>query len=185
MRCLNEWIARRANAEDECSGHFWEGRFKSQALLDDGALLACMSYVDLNPIRAGIAMGLEESDFTSIQARLELGLSPPLAPLKNDGSRVRYVRKLPISLRDYVDLLEWTGRTLARQKFGTIARPPPSLLLQTGLETEAWLPSIAEWSLQLGAIVGHDDRGQRVAAMRGQRWYKGKRWAKRMYRRAQ
>jgi hypothetical protein len=67
MRCLNEHIARRANAEDGCPGRFREGRFKSQALLDKTALITAMAYVDLNPIRTGTANDVTGSDKTSVQ----------------------------------------------------------------------------------------------------------------------
>jgi len=81
MRVLNESIARMANKEDGVKGHFWEGRFKSQALLDEQAILSVMAYVDLNPVRASMAGGLEDSHFTSIFERLQQqGLVKPIKP---------------------------------------------------------------------------------------------------------
>lgn len=70
MRVLNETIARQANAEDNVTGRFWEGRFKSQALLDEQAILTAMAYVDLNPIRAGMAETPEDSAHTSVAERM-------------------------------------------------------------------------------------------------------------------
>ena len=70
VRMTTEKIARQANREDECTGRFWEGRFKAQLLLDEASILACAMYVDLNPIRAAMAQSLESSDFTGAQARI-------------------------------------------------------------------------------------------------------------------
>jgi putative transposase len=70
MARLNEFIARAANKEDNVKGRFWESRFSGLALLDDAAITACMVYVDLNPMRAGLAPSPEQSLFASIQERI-------------------------------------------------------------------------------------------------------------------
>lgn len=110
VRLLNENLARQANLEDGCKGHFWEGRFKSQALLTEAALLACMAYVDLNPIRAKLAEAPEESDYTSIKQRLDgepsvLSLPPLLLPFSDKS----HPDDLPYVFTDYLMLVDWTG----------------------------------------------------------------------------
>jgi REP element-mobilizing transposase RayT len=69
MRSLCEPIARRSNLEDQCTGRFWEGRFRSQKLVDEAAVLACTAYVDLNPVRAGIVETPEQAPYTSAYER--------------------------------------------------------------------------------------------------------------------
>jgi len=71
MRCLSEPIARMANRQDECTGRFWEGRFKAQRIVDEAGLLACAMYVDLNPVRAALVESLEEALHTSVYDRLQ------------------------------------------------------------------------------------------------------------------
>ena len=85
MKHLKQPIARRANLEDGCEGHFFEQRFYSGALLDDDALLTAMAYVDLNPVRAGEVQELIDCQHTSIGERLrendEEALEEYLGPL--------------------------------------------------------------------------------------------------------
>lgn len=71
MRALAEPIARMANRQDDCTGRFWEGRFKAQRIVDETGLLACSMYVDLNPIRAAMAQSIEQATHTSAHDRLQ------------------------------------------------------------------------------------------------------------------
>ena len=71
MRALAEPVARSANKEDECTGRFWEGRFKAQRITDEAGLLACAMYVDLNPVRAAMAATPDESVHTSAYDRIQ------------------------------------------------------------------------------------------------------------------
>ncbi len=71
MRALSEPIARLANKQDECTGRFWEGRFKAQRIVDEAGLLACAMYVDLNPIRAAMAESPEQAVHTSAYDRIK------------------------------------------------------------------------------------------------------------------
>ncbi|MFT6123420.1 MAG: hypothetical protein ACJASG_001954 [Oleiphilaceae bacterium] len=48
-----------------------KSRFKSQALLSEEALLSCMTYVDLNPVRANMAATPKASEHTSIKERIQ------------------------------------------------------------------------------------------------------------------
>ena len=71
MKALKEPLARLANKEDDCKGTFWEARYKSIAILDEQALLATCTYIDLNPFAAGIAKTPEDAPHTSIKQRVD------------------------------------------------------------------------------------------------------------------
>jgi REP element-mobilizing transposase RayT len=159
MKCLNESIAREANKEDACTGHFWEARFKSQALLTEQALLACMAYVDLNPIRAAMADTPEQSDHTSIKERIRPGFeleaavqeqlqqntlmrfNLPLKPLACFEGSIRNEEQQGIlfDLKNYLELVDYTGRAIHPTKRGAIPDHLPPILQRLELNAADWL----------------------------------------------
>ncbi|MGB3600567.1 MAG: transposase, partial [Marinomonas sp.] len=159
MKELNEPIARRANLEDECTGHFWEGRFKSQALLDEAALIACMAYVDLNPVRSGISDTPESSDFTSIKKRV-LAVKENSQP-KTLHPFVGHPRKgmpngLPFKLADYLELVDMTGRIVRANKTGAIDASLLPILQRLSVSSENWLCIATEFEARTGSVVGQE-----------------------------
>jgi len=188
MRTLNEHIARRANTEDGVKGRFWEGRFKSQALLDEKALLAAMAYVDLNSVRAGLAETPETSDYTSIQERVgrlpekaesEAG-SQETTTTKDpevvlDGERLRPEAEtrvlsqallmpfdatartpwaVPFAFKDYLELVDWTGRALRADKPGYIEAREPKILARLDIDGKQFISYSERLLKAFGTAVG-------------------------------
>jgi REP element-mobilizing transposase RayT len=195
-RCLNEHIARKANEEDECTGRFWKGRFKSQGLLDEQAVLACLAYVDLNPVRAAIAGTPEESDYTSIQRRIQAlqaaashpdghssdakgdNSTPPptqppeLYPLVG-GERQAMPQGLAFHLADYLELVNWTRQAVREDKRGAIAEDPPPILTRLGISAQAWLQLATEFETQFCRWIGQPEHVQDVCLHSRQHWARG------------
>jgi REP element-mobilizing transposase RayT len=195
MRSLNEHLARWANEEDGCKGRFWEGRFKSQALLDEAAVLTCMSYVDLNPVRAGLAETPETSDFTSIHQRIsELSGSddepqaPECAPQRprlmvlQPKTGDAHANALSFSTQDYLDLVDWSGRTIREDKRGAIPGTAPPILERLNLDAERFVAHVRRGGRDRHvAALGHVERIREAARQLGRRFFKGLGQSRRLY----
>ncbi|WP_345867597.1 transposase [Shewanella algae] len=157
MRCLNEPIARQANQEDNCTGRFWEGRFKSQALLDEAAVLTCMAYVDLNPIRAKMADTPEQSAHTSIRLRIQAALKceQPTKLLPFIGNECDNQRSgIAFGLKDYLELVDDTGRCIRDDKRGAICEKSARLLTRLNIPHDNWLKLTTEFGRLFRGPVG-------------------------------
>ena len=163
MRTLNETTARKANKEDECTGRFWEGRFKSIPLLDDQALLSCMAYVDLNPIRAGMASTPETSEHTSIKQRIRCfivnsnvasSVQPShLMPLI--GARLQPdVKGIAFNVADYLELVDWTGRQIRENPSGKIESDAPAILTRLSISPTHWVYLSTQFESRFKGLVG-------------------------------
>jgi REP element-mobilizing transposase RayT len=187
MRCLNEWLARKANAEDGCKGRFWEGRFKSQALLDEAALLTCMSYVDLNPIRAGVARTPEEASDTSVSQRVQALRQSATA--SSDASSLPLVpcdprspSAIPFSLRDYLELVDWTGRAIREDKRGAISESLPPILARLNIDPDRWRRHMQRTGLPFYHAIGRPHRLRELADSLGRSWLCGLRACEQLFR---
>lgn len=173
MRTLNEPIARQANAEDNCTGRFWEGRFKSQALCDEAALTSCMAYVDLNPIRAKMAKTPEESEHTSIKKRIETFTSAR----EQSKSLAQFVgnprepmpQGLPFHLTDYIELVDWTGRVIRADKHGAIDNNTPTILDRLDIDVNQWVNLTTQFESRFKSVVGPVEKLRQAANKLGMR----------------
>ena len=190
MRCINEFIAVKANKEDKCKGRFWEGRFKSQALLDEKALLTCMAYVDLNPIRANMATSVDQSEYTSVFERIhnkthcdDTQENPSLKSLvKFIGAEYQdQLQGIHFTLIDYLELVDWTGRIIRQDKHGAIPAQIPALLDTLGLSSATWLNLANDFGKEYHGAVGSLEQLALFAEHTGKQWIAGKNKLRRIY----
>jgi REP element-mobilizing transposase RayT len=172
MKALKEPLARMANKEDECKGTFWESRYKSIAILDDEALLATCTYIDLNPVAAGIAATPETSPHTSIRQRvrhakakgkladLKAALSGSVAASRRAEDVERDLWLCPMedrrgqgagregmldgfSLGSYLLLVDYTSR-LYRQGKARVGPEVASILHRLGTNPDVWTQRVGQ-----------------------------------------
>ena len=180
MKCLKEPLARLANHEEQTRGAFFEGRFKSVAILDEEALLATCAYIDLNPLAAGIAKVPEASAHTSLKERVDhvaaqgrteelkaartgsvsgsaaaagLEESHWLCPIE-DRRRLDSAREGMVegfSLGNYLLLVDYSAR-LFRQGKATLSREVAEILDRLGTSADHWQARLEK--LRQGRLLG-------------------------------
>jgi len=148
---------------------FWEGRFKCQALLDEQALLSCMAYVDLNPVRAAMATTPETSDHTSIQARVRHwqdkidnnntasnteeyqpeNLHPYVGNLRQE-----IPKGIVFNFADYLQSVDWTARQIRNDKVGAIPPYTAPILERLSISSEHWVYLCTHFESQFKGLVG-------------------------------
>jgi hypothetical protein len=147
-RQLNQYIATRANKEDDCSGHFFQGRFEHEPISDLFALLICAMYVDLNEFAAKMVKSPSHSKGSSIYHRLQgrktrqqgkdaSGLDGFLAPIfcQDEPQGYQAAGQLgslrasddglfDMTLDDYVECLEMLAKQIAKAQLLGEGKPP-------------------------------------------------------------
>lgn len=202
MKSLRENIARRANASDQITGAFWDGRFRCRRLEDETAILICGIYVDLNQIRAGEAATPEESRYTSafdriasrkssagdggptVSAQLQSAPDGWLGELttvvdtdyqtrSRSGRRASDKGLFELTLDQYLELLDWTGRQLRGGKSEVIPNHLAPILQRLKIRGDRWLDLITNFDRWFSHFVGHIDRLRDAASRSGRLWVRG------------
>ena len=195
MGALSEYVARRANLEDDVTGCFWESRFKCREVADESALLVCGIYVDLNQMRAGEACTPEDSFYSSISHRLlaessEAGdtsrgrVADWLAPLtvaddqlgevpSSSGRRASDKGLLSIPLADYTRLLLWTAGQVERDEPEPMPEELAGCAAALGVVPEEFATAVRDFPASFSRVVGRREHMVERANGAGRRWFRG------------
>ena len=108
MRAVNQRYVQYFNRRYERTGSVWEGRFKSSPVDSEPYLFTCQRYIELNPVRAGLAAFPGAYRWSSYRANAEGAPSSIVVPHtlfrglgtaedeRRRNYRALFVRQLPV-----------------------------------------------------------------------------------------
>lgn len=177
MRCTKEPLARLSNREDGCKGRFWEGRFHSQTLLDTRAVVACMTYVDLNPTRAEMCDVPEADPFTSLHYRVKAAFDAtdaqmplPTGMINLDDQADHTQAPLLVSTLEYVELVDLTARQSRPDKRGALPSQTQPALQRLGISESSWQDLETRFSKHFHVLVGSSASLKQACQSLGQKY---------------
>jgi len=142
-----------------------------------------MAYVDLNPVRAGMADTPENSEFTSIYERIktyadrnsgEAHQSPSDLVDFQDIAVVKD-KAILFDFDEYLKLIDWSGRAILENKRGSIPESYPAILLRLGIKDKDWLQTILFFEHRFPTVAGELKRIRQLAEETGRKWIRGQR----------
>lgn len=80
MQSVGRRYVQRFNTRHQRSGTLWEGRYRATAVQTERYLLACMVYIDLNPVRAGVVAQAADYGWSSHRHYVGLRHDPLVSP---------------------------------------------------------------------------------------------------------
>ena len=176
MAIWQEAVAKRANLEDECTGHFWEDRFHSVKLLDSIAILYALAYVDLNQIKAGMSKQLAEGNYSGIALRCKVDhqdghlsqswLTPFDSREFSDGC-------IPMSFSTYLSALTVRAENYHRNKLPNSKTVVPDEDSNSTEGDGVWSQSIESVVSSFRYMMGSAASMERQAVVDGKQWYAG------------
>ncbi len=140
-----------------------------------------MAYVDLNPVRAGMARTPERSDYSSVQQRArklagsQCAKQPVLLPMVDaetvDADDDHTL--CPSRLMDYLELVDCTGRAVRDDKRGSISGQAMRILDRLGIDEKVWLSHMRRRKQRHTVAVGALARLREYAQETGRKWVAG------------
>jgi hypothetical protein len=103
--------------------------------------------------------------------------SRPSSSRRDDVARASNQGYLPITVENYLSLVDWTGRQLRATAAALIPAELAPILERLGVESERWLDTVSHFGRRFKRAAGRRDSMTALAMRSGRSWFQGQRAA--------